>query len=103
MTLHGALISFVIASAIGLSYHLLRGGGFRRLLLYLIVSWIAFFAGHGMGSLMQWDSLRLGSLNLLPAALMAVVSLVLAEILAGPRPQARRSPRKPRPPKDDEL
>ena len=103
MTLHGALIAFVIASAFGLTYHLLRGGGLRRLLLYLIVAWVAFFAGHGIGGLMQWHSLRLGSLNLLPAALTAVVSLILAEILAGPRPQARRSTRKPRPPTDDEL
>jgi hypothetical protein len=102
MTLHGALIAFVIASAIGLGYHLLRGGGLRRLLLYLIVAWVSFFAGHGIGGLMQWDPLRLGSLNLLPATLTAVVSLIVAEILAGPRSQARRSPRKPRPPTDDE-
>jgi hypothetical protein len=102
MTLPGALIGFVIASVIGLGYHLLRGGGLRRLLLYLIVAWIAFFAGHGIGGLMQWDALRLGSLNLLPAALTAVVCLILAEILAGPQSHARRSPRKPRSPMDDE-
>jgi len=95
MTLPGALLGLLIASGAGLAYHLLRGGGFGRLLLYLLCSWPAFFAGHWLGALLDWTSWRLGSLNLLPALLMTGIVLILAEIMAGPRGKPRRKPRKP--------
>jgi hypothetical protein len=103
MTLPGALIAFVIASVIGLIYHLFRDGGFRRLILYVIVAWVGFFAGHGIGGLLRWNTLRFGSLNILPAVLITCIALIVAEILAGPRPRPRSSSRKPRPPVDGDL
>ena len=103
MTLPGALIAFVIASAFGLLYHLFRDGGFSRLILYLIVAWVGFFAGHGLGELLGWNAVRLGSLNILPAAITTCVALIVAEVLAGPRPRPRSSPRKPRPPIDGDC
>jgi uncharacterized membrane protein YfcA len=93
MTLPGVLLGIVISSLAGLVYHLIRGGSFRRLLLYVITSWIAFFAGHFLGALIGWTTLRVGSLNLLPALLSSVLVLILADIMAGPRGRPARKTR----------
>ena len=85
MTLPGALLGLVIASLAGLLYHLLRGGSLGRLLLFVISAWIAFFAGHWIGGLLNWTSWRLGTLNLFPALLSTMIILILADIMAGPR------------------
>lgn len=95
MTLPGALLGLIIASLVGLLYHLLRGGSLGRLLLYIVSACIAFFAGHWLGDLINWTSWRLGTLNLLPALLATVIILVLADILAGPRSRHAVKSRKP--------
>ena len=95
MTLPGAFLALLLASLAGLLYHLLRGGGFRRLLLYVLSSWFAFFAGHWLGTLLNWNSWRWGSLNVLPALLSTILVLILADVFAGPRARPRRKSRKP--------
>ncbi len=94
MTVPGALLGLVVSSVVGLLYHLVRGGGYKRLLLYVTCSWIAFFAGHWLGALIGWTSLRWGSLNMLPALFATVLVLILADIMAGPRIRSARKTRK---------
>jgi hypothetical protein len=94
MTLPGVLLSILIASVVGLLYHLVRGGSIHRLVLYLICAWIAFFAGHFLGDSFDWTAWRWGSLNMLPSLLLTVLALILADILAGPRKGPRRKTRK---------
>jgi hypothetical protein len=94
MTLPGFLLGLLLASILGLLYHLLRGGGFRRLLLYVLCSWASFFSGHWLGSLLHWTSWRWGSLNILPALLSTLLVLVLADVLAGPHDRSRKKTRK---------
>ena len=42
MTLPGILIGIVISSLYGSAFHLLRGGGLGRVLLYIIMAWVGF-------------------------------------------------------------
>jgi uncharacterized membrane protein len=94
MTLPGVLMGLVTASILGLVYHLIRGGSIRRLVLYCICAWIAFFIGHWLGATLNWTYWRWGSLNMLPALLTTVLSLVVADFLAGPRKRSTRKQRK---------
>jgi hypothetical protein len=65
------------------------------MVLYVLVSCLAFFAGHTIGALFGWTSLRFGTLNLLPAFTATSLALVVADILSGPRTSPARKKRRP--------
>lgn len=85
-------LGFLISSAIGLVFHLLRGGPLPRLILYLVTAWISFFAGHMFAEWIEWRALQVGSINLLSALLATLIGLLTASILAGreTRPKTAR-------------
>jgi ABC-type uncharacterized transport system permease subunit len=97
MTLPGALLGFLIATACGLAFHLVRGGSLHRMALYVFAAWVCFFAGHWLAEAFAWRFGRLGSLNLLPALVATLLGLVAASILARPE-GSPRSPGKHTPP-----
>ena len=82
MNLPAILFGGILASMIGLVFHLIRGGSVRRMMLYLITGWIGFIVGHQLGTMTGTTLLRIGAINLLTAALGALLSLILLEILA---------------------
>lgn len=75
MTLPSLFIGFLIASLIGSLFHLWRGGGPGRLLLYLLLAWIGFWSGHIVGAVKNWNFLSLGPLRLGMAAVGSLVAL----------------------------
>ena len=58
------LLGFVISTLFGALFHLWRGGKAGRLLLYLILSWIGFWAAHFLAELFNWDFDQLGQLHI---------------------------------------
>lgn len=64
MTIPSLLFGLLIASLYGVLYHLIRGGGLGRLLLFLIFGWIGFALGHLAGVWRGWVFIPLGELNL---------------------------------------
>ena len=54
MTIPSLLFAFLIASLYGALYHLIRGGGLGRLLLFLIFGWAGFAIGHLVGIWQGW-------------------------------------------------
>ena len=75
MTIPSIIIGFVIASLFGVAFHLLRGGGIGRLLIYIILAWIGFWIGHFVGNSMGWHVFSLGPLRLGTATLGAALTL----------------------------
>lgn len=86
MTLQSLLLGLLIGAACGLSFHLLRGGSLRRMLLYVGAACVAFFTGHAVGGWLGWDWLQFGPLRLLPALLATLLGLLAANVLAGEEP-----------------
>jgi hypothetical protein len=64
MTIPSLLFALLIASLYGVLYHLIRGGGLGRLLLFLIFGWAGFGLGHLLGVWRGWVLIPLGELNL---------------------------------------
>jgi len=64
MTLPSLAIGLVIALLIGALFHIWLDGGGGRLILYLILSLVGFFAGDLAGILLNWSFLPLGPLDL---------------------------------------
>jgi hypothetical protein len=82
MTLPTLLFALLIALLYGALYHLLRGGGFWRLLLYLGLSVLGFAAGHLVGLWRGWIFLPLGSLNLGASSAGSIIILVIGDWLS---------------------
>ncbi len=75
MTLPSLLLGLIISSLIGALFHLWRGGGPGRLLLYLLLAWIGFWGGHIVGAMRSWTFLSLGPLRLGMAAVGSLITL----------------------------
>lgn len=83
MTTQSLLFAWLIATACGLTYHLVRGGRLKRLMLFVASAWVAFFLGHWVGGALGWTTLRVGPLNLLPALTGTALGLIAADVLLG--------------------
>lgn len=64
MTFPAIVFSFFVASIFGSLMHIWRNGGLFRLVLYLVLSWIGFFAGHILGQVLSINFLNLGTIHL---------------------------------------
>lgn len=82
MTLPSFLFALLVALLYGALYHLLRGGGFWRLVLFLSLSILGFAAGHLMGLWRGWVFLPLGSLNLGMSTIGSILVLLLGDWLS---------------------
>ena len=81
MTFPTILLGLLIALLYGALYHLIRGGSFWRLLLYLGLSVLGFTAGHIIGLWREWVLIPLGSLNFGLSSIGSLVILVLGDWL----------------------
>ncbi|MEN6435727.1 MAG: hypothetical protein ABFD58_07925 [Anaerolineaceae bacterium] len=64
MTLPAIILGMVISSLVGSVFHLWRGGGPLRLILYLALSWIGFWLGHLAAIYLGWTFWSVGPLHL---------------------------------------
>ena len=82
MTLPALLFAVLVALLYGALYHLVRGGGFWRLLLYLVLSLVGFALGHLIGLWRGWVWIPLGAVNLGPASVGSLLILLLGDWLS---------------------
>ena len=75
MTLPSLLIGILFSTLFGALFHLWRGGGAGRLLLYLVLAWIGFWAGHLIAVYFDWQFTNLGPLHLGSATLGCLIAL----------------------------
>jgi hypothetical protein len=82
MTLPTLLFGLLVALLYGAIYHLLRGGGFWRLLLFFSLSIAGFVLGHWIGIWRQWTFIPLGALNLGLSTLGSFILLAVGDWLS---------------------
>ena len=82
-TASSIVLGFLLSTAYGTLFHVLIGGPARRIILYLIASWLGFAIGHFVGDIFLIDSFQLGPLNLLSASVGSWVALIGSWWLAG--------------------
>ena len=76
MTLPSILFALLIALLYGALYHLLRGGGFWRLIFYFGLSTLGFAVGYLVGSWLGWLIFPLGSMDVGSASLGSLIFLI---------------------------
>ena len=82
MTLPTILFAFLLALFYGVFYHLVRNGGFWRLILYILLSMIGFAMGHFVGLWRGWVFAPVGSLNIGMSTLGSIIILVFGDWLS---------------------
>lgn len=75
MTLPALILGIVLSTLFGALFHLWRGGSGGRLLLYLILGWLGFWAGHIAAQLLGWNFGKVGPLHLAPATFISLLVL----------------------------
>lgn len=82
MTFPAFLFGLLVATFYGAFYHLIRGGGFWRLIFYFGLSIFGFAMGHFIGLWRGWIFLPLGSLNFGLSTVGSVIALILGDWLS---------------------
>ena len=81
MTLPAILFSLLIALLYGALYHLVRDGGFWRLILFFFLSVFGFALGHLVGLWRGWVWLPLGTINFGVSTISSFLILLLGDWL----------------------
>ena len=82
MTTPMALFGCLVAALLGAVFHLWRGGGIGRLLLYQVLAWTGFWLGQLAGGVIGITIGAVGGLNLVAALVGAAVLLFGGEFLS---------------------
>jgi len=82
MPLPTLLFAFLVALFYGAVYHLIRGGGFWRLIFYFCLSVFGFALGHLIGLWRGWTFVPLGLLNFGLSSIGSVIVLVFGDWLS---------------------
>lgn len=82
MTIPTLLFAFLVALFYGVVYHLIRDGGFWRLILYVVLSVAGFAIGHFVGLWRGWVFVPLGSLNIGMSSVGSLLILVFGDWLS---------------------
>ncbi len=77
MNLPAFILAFLIATLYGAAFHLVRGGGAGRLVLYILLSWAGFAAGQFLADARGWTFASIGSIHLGMATLGSLLFLGL--------------------------
>jgi hypothetical protein len=75
MTIPAALFGIVLSTVYGAVFHFWKGGSLKRLLLYIILSWLGFLAGHLVGGLLDWNFAAVGPINVGMATIGSLIFL----------------------------
>ncbi len=73
----GIIVSVLLATLCGAAFHTWRGGGYTRLLFYLLAAWAGFALGQVAAWLSGWQLLMIGQVHLLEGLLGCLLLLVL--------------------------
>lgn len=77
-TAAGFVLGFLLATAYGAGFHLIIGGPAKRIIIYILASWLGFAVGHFIGDLLNIEFLKLGALHLLAASIGSWIALIVS-------------------------
>ena len=82
MTFPAFLFGFLIAALCGAAFHFWRAEEVKKLILYLILAELGFWAGHVVGTALGWEFGMIGMLNSGMGILGAAVFLFVGNWLS---------------------
>ncbi|MCC7164370.1 MAG: hypothetical protein IT331_17895 [Anaerolineae bacterium] len=80
-TLPSVVLSFIIASLIGLVFFLLFGRGWLRFVVYWLVALAGFFTGQIISSFLSFSLFPIGSVNVIEGTVTCLIALFVTRAL----------------------
>ena len=77
MTVPAFVLGVLLSTFYGAAFHFWKGGGLGRLVLYLILGWVGFWAGHLLAAQLKWSFDSMGALHFGSATLGALAFLTV--------------------------
>ena len=87
MTLPTLIFGGLVATLYGAIFHLIRGGGLGKLILYILLSWAGFFLGQYLGEQTGLEFIQIGALNFGIATITSVLFMIAGYWIFKGRPQ----------------
>ena len=84
MSIPNLLIGLILSTLLGAAFHLWRGGGLIKLILFILLSWLGFWIGHFAAARFGLTFFNLGALNLGMAVLVSLIFLSIGQWLSPP-------------------
>jgi len=81
MTLPALLFCILLSTVYGTAFHFWKGGDWKKLVLFVILSWVGFWIGHGVGAALKWTFAAIGPVNAGMGTLGSVIFLFVGEWL----------------------
>lgn len=75
MSIPSIILGLVLSTLLGAIFHLWRGGGSKRLVLYLGLSWIGFIVGHFSATYFNLQIDKVGELHVGAATVGSIIFL----------------------------
>ena len=75
MTVPAILFGLLLSTLYGAAFHFWRGGGPGKLLLYILLSWLGFWAGHSLSGFMKMSFGDVGPLHFGMATIGSLIFL----------------------------
>jgi hypothetical protein len=91
ITLPALILGLLISTLLGAAFHLWRGGGLGKLVLYLLLGWIGFWFGQFLAVRFDLTFLSIGTLHLGASLLMGLAFLFVGHWLSLVEPEKRSS------------
>jgi hypothetical protein len=82
MTIPAVLFGIVLSTTYGTAFHVWKGGSLKKMLLFVLLAWLGFLAGHIVGGLTGWSFAAVGPINAGMATLGSVLFLFVGEWLS---------------------
>lgn len=89
VTLPALFLGFIISTLIGALFHLWRGGGPGRLILYLMLGWLGFWFGQFLAVRFNISFASVGNLHLGMALIFGAIFLFVGHWLSLVEPEKR--------------
>lgn len=81
MTLPALVFGILLSSVYGTAFHFWKGGGLKKLVLFVILAWLGFWIGHGIGAAIDWTFAAIGPVNAGMGTLGSALFLFVGEWL----------------------
>jgi hypothetical protein len=82
MTFPAILFGIVLSTVYGSAFHFWKDGSLKKLLFFVVLSWLGFWSGHIVGSLLGWSFAATGPINTGMATIGSGIFLFVGEWLS---------------------
>lgn len=77
MTIPSFVLGFLLATLYGALFHLWRGGGPGKLMLFIVLGWIGFWGGHVIANIFSISISAYGPLKVGMATIGSIIVMLL--------------------------